>query len=112
MTSGSADREKSIVIQFFNGVQFNDLKIFTRQICCRNRYNQVSLYADGELIARTPKNLDDPGQFISFKKFLLSSTYRKYAKNYKITWPPTKVCAQVEELFFNYIGLLKKSYGH
>lgn len=110
-----------VVINFNTPIKFDDLRIYTRSICCRiNRYQGVCLYADNVKIACTPDDFGDPGPIINFKYHLIS-TSPVIASEYKLSWDYwdrnsdersklipqqapdlIKRYAQIEELFLYY----------
>ena len=80
--------------------------MWTRQKCCRDRYNDVCLYADGKKVACTPKDFGDPGRLFNFKKHNFDDS-TVIAKEFRIMWSnEIEASAQVEELFFHYTGII------
>ena len=105
--STTCDEDRGVVITFKEPVEYIDVKIFTRSYCCRDpRYNGVCLYADGNKIACTPSDLGDPGLTINFKDYNML-TKPTVAREYAIMWDQKGTsCAQIEELFFHYYGMI------
>ena len=85
-------------------VRYADVVLWTRQLCCRLRYNDVCLYANGNKVACTPKDHGDPGRFFNFKYLNIDDT-PVIASEFKIMWSDEiGSSGQIEELFFHYIG--------
>ena len=55
--SETCEEERGILITFKEEVKYDDLLIYTRKECCRDRYMGVCLYADGQPISCTPREM-------------------------------------------------------
>ena len=89
-----------IKITFGQPIEFADLVLSTRTDCCRDRYNNVCLYADDIQIGCTPSNLGNPGNTIYFKDYVSAPAF---AKKFRLMWENGK-CMQIAELYFHYKG--------
>ena len=69
--SSTCSEERGVTFTFAKKIHFVDLEVFTRTNCCRDRYEDVCVYANDTRIACTPSNLGDPGQKIHFKDYAL-----------------------------------------
>ena len=88
-------------INFAEPVEFVDLRIVTRTGCCRDRYNDVCLYADNVKIGCTPSDLIDPGDLVNFKDYTAARTF---AQEFWLNWENGEHM-QIVELYFDYKGL-------
>ena len=104
--STSCSINRGVIIKFVAPVQYHDVQIYTRTRCCRNRYKRLCLYAHGIKVSCTTDLLTDVGSPIRFKLFN-KVTDPVIATEYRLMWDiddPNEHCAQIEELFFDYIG--------
>ena len=70
------------------------------------------MYGDGVKLACTPEDLDNAGEVLYFKNYVNDLERVYYAREYKIKWENTedRMCAQIEELFFDYSGKNKLTF--
>ena len=95
---------QGVDVTFLNPITLVDFIIHARKDCCRERYLDVCLYADGEKIACTPSVGYIPGDVINFMDFRITGTSDITASSFKIQWDGVPQCAQIEELFIDYTG--------
>lgn len=103
---------QGVEVTFINQITLADFLIHTRRDCCRHRYHNVCLYADGVKISCTPSSNYNPGDVINFMDFRISGKFPIIASSFKLQWDGPPDCVQINELFIYYTGTYPAFLGY